>query len=240
MAMRPTRRPLARLACAVAVLALATCTPPPPLDFTARHPIEAVPETVNWPANFSGGADPFAGANAEGFDTLVQGYLDHGHGPITIVGAQRAVRTATPRMMELRKRLMDAGVPGSEIRLELAAEGDPDTVTLSYERYTAVLPQCGDFSHRMEFNYDNSDYPNMGCDQQHNIGAMLADPADIESMRRPENTDAVNMTRVIVDYRTGQAPETTKNQIQQSQDNNSASGMTSFTSQSLPGGTSTR
>ena len=228
---------------------LATCAEPIYKDYTERYPLGTQPETVTVPAKYVGTVDPLAGGNAERFDTLVQGYLDRGHGPITIA-ARAPVARGNPanlaRIATLRQRLVTAGVPASMIREQLASEGDPNTVTLSYERYTAVLPTCGDWSARMDYNPLNTDYPGFGCDQQHNLGAMVADPADLASMHAPAPTDTANTERVIRDYRgvgigltgTPAATESTKNALQGAGDTNAASGSTVGNSISASGASS--
>jgi pilus biogenesis lipoprotein CpaD len=216
---------------------LATCAEPVEQDYTQRFPVGTQPETVSVPAHFIGNADPFAGSGAESFNIFVEGYLDRGHGPITIASRRPTVRGNSPtlaRMEELRRRLVAAGVPASLIRPQLYTEGPPDTVTLSYERYTAVLPTCGDWSTRMDYNPLNTDYAGFGCDQQHNLGAMVADPADLATMRQPAPSSTANVERVIRDYNgvgigLSGAPvstETNKNALQGAGDLNAASGST--------------
>jgi pilus assembly protein CpaD len=210
------------------MMLLTTCAEPVNQDYTQRFPVGAVPETVSVPAQFVGSADPFAGAQEQRLDTLVRGYLDSGHGPLTIAASAanpRAGEVAAARMASLRQRLIADGVPASEIRLQLASEGAPDTVTLSYERYTAVLPTCGDWSTETGFNPNNTLYPNFGCAQQHNLGAMVADPADLVSSRASAPSDPQDTARVTRDYRLGSpAPESAKNAIEGSADSNAASG----------------
>jgi pilus assembly protein CpaD len=232
----PARARLAPVLWALASVTLvATCAEPVYQDYTQRFPIGTQPETVNLPAHFAGNADPFGGAAAEGFDTLVDAYLDRGHGPITISGRAPAprVNSLVPvRMQELRQKLIAAGVPASAIRFQLASEGQPDTITLSYERYIAVVPTCGDWSAPMDFNPNNVDYPGFGCAQQHNLGVMIADPADLVSARRALPSDTTNTERVIRIYRavpasnagTAAATETPKNSLQGQADTNAASG----------------
>jgi pilus assembly protein CpaD len=236
----PPRARLGPVLCVfVAVGFLATCAAPfyrDHKDYTQRFPLDTKPETVSVPARFSGAADPFAGAEREKFDTLVEGYLDHGHGPLTIA-ARAPASSSSPtlaRMATLRDRLVAAGVPASEIRMQLASEGAANTVTLSYERYNAVVPSCGDWSAPMAPNSGNADYPAFGCAQQHNLGVMVADPADLVSMHRAEPTDTANVERVMRDYRgVGLGPsaapvatEANKNALQNSADLNAASGST--------------
>jgi pilus assembly protein CpaD len=210
-----------------AVSLLATCAEPVPHDYTQRFPLGARPETVSVPAHYVGTADPFAGEARETFETLVHGYLENGHGPVTLAAlAPRGGTTETAARVErLRQRLIADGVPASAIRVMLTAEGAPNTVTISYERYTAVLPTCGDWSTPMDFNPLNTAYPNFGCDQQRNLGLLVADPADLVGMHSTQPSDTANMERVIKDYRGvvpgGTAPiatESTKNAIEQQSD----------------------
>ena len=219
---------------------LATCAEPVRQDYTQRFPLGTQPETVNLPAHYAGKADPFAGAGEEQFDTLVETFLDRGHGPISIVGRAPTARNSPvpARMEELRLKLIAAGVPASLIRLQLASEGEPNTITLSYERYTAVVPACGDWSTRMDFNPNNRDYPGFGCAQQHNLGVMVADPADLAGMRRPAPSDTANAERVVHIYHVGGVTESQKNALENAADQNAASGST--VGSSATGASSTR
>jgi len=134
------------------VTLLATCAEPVYQDYTQRFPIGTQPETVNLPAHYASNADPFGGAAAESFDTLVDAYLDRGHGPITISGRAPAPRGNSPvpaRMQLLRKKLITAGVPASAIRLQLASEGEPDTITLSYEQAVSGTANAVSLSYQL-------------------------------------------------------------------------------------------
>jgi pilus assembly protein CpaD len=212
---------------------LATCAEPVTQDYTQRFPLGAQPETVSVPAHYVGAADPFAGNARETFDTLVQGYLDRGHGPITIaaLAPPRGTGPTPARIEQLRQRLIASGVPASAIRVMMTEEGAPNTVTLSYERYSAVLPTCGDWSSPMDFNPINTAYPNFGCVQQRNLGLMVADPADLVSMHQAQPSDTANTERLMKDYRGVVPPvtapvatESVKNAIELNADQNAASG----------------
>ncbi len=177
----------------------------------------------------------------------MQGYLDRGHGPITIaaLAPPRGAGPTPARIEQLRQRLIAAGIPASAIQLMTTSEGAPNTVTISYERYSAVLPTCGDWSSPMDFNPINTAYPNFGCVQQRNLGLMVADPADLVSMHQALPSDTANMERVIKDYRdvvpgatAPVATESTKNAIEQ--ENDSQAGSASLIQSSGASGVSTR
>jgi len=215
-----------RLGALGALLVLATCQlEPEQADYTKRFPIAAKAETVTVPASKPGPA---------GFDALVADYLDRGHGPIVVGGV-----APLPQLEAVRKHLIAAGVPASEIRMAAGVRGTALGVMLSYERYTVVPPDCGsNWSAPMQFNPANTDYPAFGCAQQHNLGIMLADPADIASMHPAAPSDAQNTDRVIRAYRAGNVTNGKQGAIQDSADQNVAAGTNPSASTPLP--TSTR
>jgi pilus assembly protein CpaD len=236
----PDARPRApRLIVLAALLVLATCDEPQQQDYTKRFPIGALPETVTLTVPMGAGADPFVGAAGPRFQALVAGFLDRGHGAMAVTQAGEGP-TARAQLAAVRGRLIAAGVPASAILTEPAATAAPDTVTLRYQRYDVVLPICGDWRAPMAFNPDNTDYPAFGCAIQRNLGLMLADPADIVTMRAPAPSDAQNFDRVIKAYRAGTSPEAIEGPAQDSADQNVASGTTPGANAAPPAPTSTR
>ncbi|HUZ73006.1 MAG TPA: CpaD family pilus assembly lipoprotein [Stellaceae bacterium] len=215
-----------------ALLALAACSEPIQQDYTKRFPIGAKPETVSLTAPDRGSAEPLAGgADAARFRMLVAGYLDRGHGPLTITIAAGAPET---QAAALRHRLVAAGIPASAIQVERGGRDARGTITLRYTRYAVVLPTCGDWSAPMGFNPSNLDDPEFGCSVQRNLGLMLADPGDIVSMRTPQPTDSANAERVIRAYRSGAVTEAKQGTIQDSADQNVATGSTTGASTAVP------
>lgn len=214
--------------CGVAALLLSTCNGPAPLDYTEAHPVSAVPQVVRAPASYAGGQDPFAGAaGSQRLAAVVSGYLELGHGPLTItasIPSPAASALAETRIAALRQRVIAAGVPAASIGTATVTGGEPDTITLSYEQFVAVVPSCGDFSTSLSFNPDNRLYPNFGCAEQRNLGEMVADPADLVRAVAPLPTDTSNAMRVISAYHSGQAPNVTQGSLEQSADQNAASG----------------
>lgn len=223
--MADARQRWLRLGALGALLVLTTCQmEPEQQDYTKRFPIEAQPETVTW--------SPSALVSSQTFDTLVAGYLDRGHGPLTVAGG------APQQMQAVRARLIAAGVPASAIQIKSGAVTIPPTLTLAYQRYNVVVPVCGDWSKPMQFNPANTDYPEFGCAMQRDLGLMLADPGDAVGMRAPQPTDAQNADRVIRAFRTGNAPAAKQSGIQDSADQNVAAGTTAGAATPVP--TSTR
>ena len=210
MMIRPRLRPRLAVPALAAVVLLVGCEPPP-VDVRQAYPIKVQPETVSLTANYAGGRPPFA---PEQFNALVGGYLQRGHGPITISAAP-----ATPgeaHVGEMRERLIAAGVPASAIAEAPAGQATASTITLSYLRYNVVVPVCGDYSQNLSIDFYNVPPPNFGCAVQRDIGLMVADPGDLVSAHAMTSTDAQNSERVLSLYRTGQPPAATETPLQTS------------------------
>jgi pilus assembly protein CpaD len=99
---------------------------------------------------------------------------------------------------EIRSLLTDYGFSEPSISVEAySAEGSIDApIRVSYLRYIAEPPQCGDFSTNLADEPMNLPYPNLGCANQRNLGVMVANPADLlgprsETARSSERRDQV-------------------------------------------------
>ncbi len=107
------------------------------------------------------------------------------------VGAMHAVN-------EIRDLLRDQGFGESDISVEAySANGAADPpIRISYQRFVAEPPQCGDWSTNLAYEPTNLPYPNLGCSQQRNLAVMVANPADLlgprsETARSGERRDQV-------------------------------------------------
>jgi pilus assembly protein CpaD len=97
---------------------------------------------------------------------------------------------------EIRQILSDNGFAESSIAVEAyhAADVHDAPVRVSYLRFVAEAPQCGNWSTNLAEQRDNGNYPNFGCADQHNLAVMVANPADLlgprtESDRAGERRD---------------------------------------------------
>ena len=69
-------------------------------------------------------------------------------------------------------------------------------IRVSYLRYVAEAPDCGDWSTNLADDPTNLPYPNFGCAKQRNLAVMVANPADLlgprtETGRPSERRDVV-------------------------------------------------
>jgi pilus assembly protein CpaD len=99
---------------------------------------------------------------------------------------------------EIRSMLNDQGFGQDAISVEAYnAEGTGDPpIRVSYMRYIAEPPQCGDWSTNLAYDPMNLPYPNLGCAQQRNLAVQVANPADLlgprtETARASDRRDQV-------------------------------------------------
>jgi pilus assembly protein CpaD len=196
------------LACLCLLGLLAACDAPLPETYQDRFPIQTRAETVAYPVVFTKGRDPFSGEAGRRLDEMAAGFLERGHGAIQLnvatPGRPDPARQ-TSELMQVRNWLLVRGVPASVIHTGVTDTALPvDTVTVSYERYSATSPSCGgDWSAPSADNPNNVPPPNFGCAAQHNLGVMAADPADLVHARGSDTFDAQRADDVVEKYRAG-------------------------------------
>ena len=107
------------------------------------------------------------------------------------VAAMRAVH-------EVRQLLSDHGFAETSIAVEAySSDGDAQPpIRISYLRYIAEGPNCGNWTTNLAVEPQNIPHPNMGCANQHNLASMVANPADLlgprsETNRSGERRDVV-------------------------------------------------
>lgn len=82
---------------------------------------------------------------------------------------------------DVRELLYDGGFSESAVSVEAYHEnGVQPPVRIAYMRYVAKGPDCGnDWSENLARNSRNIGHPNFGCANQHNLAAMVVNPADL-------------------------------------------------------------
>lgn len=192
----PTARSIARAAMTASVLALALagCKHGEEgaevagwtlVDPSERHPIIVSQEPQHHNisvARGSGGLTPqqraellsFAGrsrASDAGNSKLI---IAVPSGSVNEVAAMRAVH-------EIRHLLSENGFSEASTSIEAySAEGKSQPpIKLSYLRYVAEGPTCAKWTTNLAREPQNLPYPNFGCATQHNLAAMVANPADL-------------------------------------------------------------
>ena len=99
---------------------------------------------------------------------------------------------------EIRDLLSDRGFSEASIQVEAYSQegGGEQPIKVSYLRYVAEGPECGQWPENLAYNPNNLPAPNLGCATQKNLAAMVANPADLigprtVGQRSSERRDAV-------------------------------------------------
>ena len=114
---------------------------------------------------------------------------------------------------EIRSMLNDQGFGQASISVEAynaEGAGEPP-IRVSYMRYIAEPPQCGDWSTNLAYEPMNLPYPNLGCANQRNLAVQIANPADLlgprtETARASDRRDQV-WSKYVKGAATGAAAE---------------------------------
>lgn len=81
--------------------------------------------------------------------------------------------------------------------------GASNVVSLVYLRKAAVTKPCGDWSRNMANDSKNVGYPNLGCTAQHNLAAMVSNPADLQRPRTMTSPPAAGQMPAMKNYESG-------------------------------------
>jgi pilus assembly protein CpaD len=138
-------------------------------------------------------------------------YLSNGSGSIAL-SASGNDRNVTGRVSD---RLVVLGVPAD--RIMITADSGPQSgpqARVSFVRYHADPPPCGNWSESLAITYENKPSPNFGCATQHNLAVEVADPHDLVAPKTLEPGDALRSLTVLDKYRQGAPTVAQKSQAQ--------------------------
>jgi len=196
---------------AVAAVSLSACTigpngPEDAFDLSMRYPINVEPRMMSLHLPYNGQA--MLDQNATGqLARFAQDYIQHGSGTIAVSASTRYPNAPTL----VAEQLVELGVARAQIMIGNTDTGDlADDVKVTYIRYVAVSPSCGDWSHDLANSSRNVLPPNFGCATQRNIAAMVSDPRDLLAPESIGQSDAQRRLTVLDKYRRGEATPATK------------------------------
>jgi pilus assembly protein CpaD len=117
---------------------------------------------------------------------------------------------------EVRSILTNMGVPPRDIEVRPYRPNDPRTLAtmrLNYPRMVASAGPCGMWPQDLGPNFDrehdeNLEYWNFGCASQHNLAALVENPADLVQPRGEGPAYSPRRTTVLEKYRAGIATVT--------------------------------
>lgn len=172
------------------------------IDSSQRHPILVSQEPTTHLIRVRTGANGLSASQRAQLVAFINHYraTDSGNSRLVVTvpsGAANEV-AAMYAVGEVRSLLNEHGFDQASISVEAySAEGAGDPpIRVSYLRYVAEPPQCGDWSANLAYDPMNLPYPNLGCSQQRNLAVMVANPADLlgprsETARAGERRDQV-------------------------------------------------
>jgi pilus assembly protein CpaD len=185
-----------------------------PDDYRLRHPIavkEADSSIVIFVGHARGGLSPSQRADVAG---LAHTWVREATGAIVAdvpVDTPNA-RAAAATFREVQAVLEAGGVPARGITLHHYHPDDPRvfaTIRLSYPKITAVAGPCGLWPEDIGLSSQNGSYNqnkqyfNFGCATQHNLAAMIDNPADLEQPRSESPVYTARRTSAFEKYRKG-------------------------------------
>ena len=114
---------------------------------------------------------------------------------------------------EIHQLLTENGFPETSIAVEAySQDGDAQApIRVSYLRYVAEGPDCGAWTTNLAHEPQNLPYPNMGCANQHNLAAMIANPADLLGPRSETDRNDARRTVTMAKYVKGESTGAQKN-----------------------------
>lgn len=114
---------------------------------------------------------------------------------------------------EIRTLLSDRGFPEASIQVEAYGQEGGDNeppIKVSYLRYVAEGPECGQWPENLAYNPNNLPHPNLGCATQKNLAAMAANPADLLGPRTQGDRSSERRDAVMDKYVKGESSNTEK------------------------------
>ena len=103
-------------------------------------------------------------------------WRSNGAGAIAVGGNSRGA------LGDVRDILIEHGVPAGAVQVT-GYEGRQPGVKLSFARYIAEGPKCGNWPDNLADDKDNKHYANFGCAAQHDLAAMIDNPKDLMTPR---------------------------------------------------------
>jgi pilus assembly protein CpaD len=154
------------------------------IDPAQRHPIVVSQEPASMSVRVSRGArglSPQQRSNVVDFLNRYRG-RDTGNGKISIAvpsGASNDV-ASLHAVADLRDLLREYAIDESSISVKAYhADGGEPPIRMSYARFVAEAPNCGQWPNNVGDDKRNLPYHDFGCSTQRNLAAQIANPADL-------------------------------------------------------------
>lgn len=162
------------------------------VDARQRHPIVVSEQPANFAVRVARGSHGLTPQQRAQVVDFLDRYRarDAGNGRLAIAvpsGSANEV-AAMHAVADLRYLVRESGINDANVTIHpyrAAGERDP-AIRMSYARFVAEAPDCGDWSTNLAEDPRNLPYPNFGCAQQRNLAVQVANPADLLGPRTME------------------------------------------------------
>jgi pilus assembly protein CpaD len=179
---------------------------PPPVTPTSRFQMEAVsaPEQIALAAHPEGLSDNQRGAVSR----FALDWADNGGGLISISAPSNGGDAANRTAWAAKQALQQAGVSPDAVRVVAYTPDQAGApVLIAYDRFQAVVPQCGREWTDLTKTRKNETQANFGCAVTANMAAQIDNAADIRGPRSMTPADAGRRGAVMDKYRKGEPTE---------------------------------
>jgi len=180
------------------------------VDASERHPILVSQEPTTHIVKVATGSNGLtAGQRAQLLD-FADHYraTDNGQSRLVIQAPSGGANEVSSMyaVSQIRSLFADQGFGESMISVEAYdANGTREPpIRVSYLRFVAQPPPCGNWSTNLADEPMNLPYPDLGCANQHNLGAMVANPADLLGPRSETARDSMRRDEMFTKYINGQ------------------------------------
>jgi pilus assembly protein CpaD len=174
-------------------------------DYQLKHPIVVEPATATLHLQ-ADASRALSNSDRRRLHDFAGAFIRRGGGALAVsVGAAgEEDDEARAYAQDIARSLLDEGVRMGEIKLQLVI-ADPATTPgralLQFATSVVNLPPCRDWSDSVT----NAPYSDFGCTVQRNMGAMMADPRDLEQARDFGSTHSVTGDAAIDKMNRGEA-----------------------------------
>lgn len=153
-------------------------------DPSARHPIIVSRKEVVLDIDVPPGSYGLTHNQKNDLRVFANRFKSEDGGGVLVVRAPNGGRNEIAAMRALddvRRVLARAGVarPNAAFESYFGGETPAPPIRVSFMRHLADGPECGDWSDSLVRDPKNMPYRNLGCAQQRNLAAMVANPRDL-------------------------------------------------------------
>jgi pilus assembly protein CpaD len=179
-------------------------------DASERHPILVSQQPTTHIVKVPPGANGLSGGQRAQLLDFADHYraTDNGASRLVIQAPSGGANEVSSMyaVSQIRALLTDQGFAENMISVEAYdANGTREPpIRVSYLRFVAEPPPCGNWSTNLANEPMNLPHPDLGCANQHNLAAMVANPADLLGPRSETARDSMRRDQVFTKYINGQ------------------------------------